>query len=120
LNVVQASSVLTLSELLSFAVTIFAAVHIDGVNHPQYHGVLLKKHTFLESNQKRFIRTFPINNFTSCELFERFNLITLIFRRVRKIAKKRLLASSGVCPPARPPAWNNSAPTGRICVKFYI
>jgi len=36
--------------------------------------------------------------------------------------EKRLLASS--CPPvrpsARPPAWNNSAPTGRILTKFDI
>jgi len=76
MNVVEASSALTLSELLSFAVTIFATVHTDGVNHPQYHGVLLKKQVFLGSNQKRIIRTVSVNNFTSCELFERLNLIT--------------------------------------------
>jgi hypothetical protein len=40
---------LTLSELLLFAVTIFATVHIDGVNRLQYRGVLLKKHVFLDS-----------------------------------------------------------------------
>ena len=36
---------LTLSELLLFAVTIFATVHIDGVNRLQYRGALLKKNT---------------------------------------------------------------------------
>jgi len=88
MNVVQESSTLTLSELLSFAVKIFATVHTDGVNHPHYHGVLVKKHVFLGSNQKRFIRTISVNNFTSYELFERLDLITLICRRVRKIAKR--------------------------------
>jgi hypothetical protein len=48
--------------------------------------VLLKKHVFLHWNQKRFIRTISVNNFTSYE-FERLSSITLIFRRVRKIAK---------------------------------
>ena len=45
-----------------------------------------------------------------------------IFRRVRKIAKKRLLASSCmfVCPSFLPCAWNNSAPTGWIFMKFDI
>ena len=40
------------------------------------------------------------------------------FRRVRKIAKMPLLASSGqsVCLSA----WNNSAPTGQIFMKFDI
>jgi hypothetical protein len=38
------------------------------------------------------------------------------FRRVRKIAK--ILASS--CPSIRPPAWNFSAPTGLIFMKFDI
>jgi hypothetical protein len=47
MNVVQPFSALTLSELLLFAVTIFATVHIDGINHPHYRGVLLKKHVFL-------------------------------------------------------------------------
>ena len=47
---------------------------------------------------------------------------TSLFRHVRKIAKKRLLASS--CPSVRPSvclsAWNNSAPTGRILIEFYV
>jgi hypothetical protein len=41
-----------------------------------------------------------------------------LFRRVRKIVKNRLLASS--CPSVRPSARNNSAPTVRIFMKFYI
>jgi hypothetical protein len=48
--------------------------------------------------------------------------LTLVFRRVSKIAKKRLLASSGLsvrlC--VLPSTWNNSAPTGRIFIKFDI
>jgi hypothetical protein len=40
------------------------------------------------------------------------------FRRFRKIAKKRLLASS--CLAVRLSAWYNSAPTGRIFMKFDI
>jgi hypothetical protein len=44
-----------------------------------------------------------------------------VFRRVHKIAK-RLLASSclSVCPSVGPSAWNNSAPTGQIFIKFYM
>ena len=42
-------------------------------------------------------------------------LLDGLFRRVYKIAKIRLLASSW--PPIRPPAWN-CAPTGRIFMKF--
>jgi len=36
--------------------------------------------------------------------------------------EKRLLASSclPICPSVRLSAWNNSAPTGQIFVKFYI
>ena len=43
-----------------------------------------------------------------------------IFRRVRKIAKELMLASScpSVLPYARPPAWNNSAAFGRIVMEF--
>jgi hypothetical protein len=42
-----------------------------------------------------------------------------VFRRVHKI-EKRLLASwcLSVCPSVRPSAWNNSAPTGQIFIKF--
>ena len=40
------------------------------------------------------------------------------FRRVRKIAPKRLLVSS--CLSVRLTAWNNSAPIGRIFTKFNI
>jgi hypothetical protein len=39
-----------------------------------------------------------------------------IFRGVRKNCEKRLLASS--CLPVRPSEWNNSAPTGRVFMKF--
>jgi hypothetical protein len=49
------------------------------------------------------------------------------FQARSKNCKMRLLASSlsacltvSVCPPFRPPAWNNSAPTGRIFMKFCI
>jgi hypothetical protein len=48
---------------------------------------------------------------TSC-----WNASPAIFGCVHKIAKKRLLTLSSVCPSA----WNNSAATGHICMKFYI
>ena len=41
-----------------------------------------------------------------------------LFTRIRKIAKRELLVSS--CPSVRPLEWNNSAPTGRIFMKFDI
>jgi hypothetical protein len=44
--------------------------------------------------------------------------LILLFRRVGKIFKRRLLASS--CQSVRLCRWNNSAPTRRIFMKFYI
>jgi hypothetical protein len=43
---------------------------------------------------------------------------TVVYRRVRKVAKKRLFASS--CPSVRLSAWKTSAPTERIFIKFDI
>jgi hypothetical protein len=43
----------------------------------------------------------------------------LIFRRVRKIAKGDYYLRD-VCLSVRPSAWNNSAPTGRIFIIYYI
>ena len=44
----------------------------------------------------------------------------VIFTRVRETAKSDYLASSclSVCLSVRSSAWNNSAPTGRIFIKF--
>jgi hypothetical protein len=43
----------------------------------------------------------------------------LVFRHVRKIAKSDYQLRH-VCPFVRPTAWNNSASTGRIFMKFDI
>jgi hypothetical protein len=43
----------------------------------------------------------------------------VVMRRVLKITK-RLLSSSCLCPSIRPFVWKNSAPTGRIFMKFDI
>jgi hypothetical protein len=46
------------------------------------------------------------------------SLYWLVFRRVRKITKKRLVAS--LCLSFRLSTWKNSAPTGRIFMKYGI
>jgi hypothetical protein len=45
-----------------------------------------------------------------------FRLLTFIFSSFRKFAKRGLLDSSCLC--TCPSAWNNSAPTGQIFIKF--
>jgi hypothetical protein len=47
-----------------------------------------------------------------------WNFETLFFKRVHKTAKRDCLASS--CLSVRLPTWNNSAPTGRIFIKFDV
>ena len=54
---------------------------------------------------------------TRLNLGLRYHLL-YFFRAFRKNCERRLLASS--CPFVRPSAWNNSAPTGRISMKFCI
>ena len=65
-----------------------------------------------------------ISALTTCQLIQNGNSFCslrskyFIIRRVRKIVKKRLLALS--CLSIRLCAWNNSAPNGRISIKFDI
>jgi hypothetical protein len=47
-----------------------------------------------------------------------WHVMCFVFRRFSQNCGKRLLASS--CLSVRPSAWNNSAPTGRIFMKFNI
>ena len=47
-----------------------------------------------------------------------YNMGAFLCRHVCKIAQRRLLVSP--CTSVRPPAWNNSASTGRIFMKFDI
>jgi hypothetical protein len=48
------------------------------------------------------------------------NVAFLFFRRLRKIAKKTTCVSfvTSVCPPARPPEWNDAAATGRTFINL--
>ena len=58
----------------------------------------------------------PMESFNGVAIFVIF--VQIVCRCVRKITKKRLLASS--CLSVRPSAWNISAPTGRIYMKLDI
>jgi len=52
-----------------------------------------------------------------------FNSSISFFRRVRKLAKREYLLRHvypSVYPSVRQPAWNNTAPTGRIFMKFGV
>jgi len=60
---------------------------------------------------------FPV---ISCSISGSTDLLEIIFRRFRKIAKSDCYLIMSVCPSVRPFAWKNSAPTEGIFMKFDI
>jgi len=54
------------------------------------------------------------------KLFPETSIVNTVFRRVRKIAKAAISFVMSACLSVRLFAWNYSAPTGRISMKFHV
>jgi len=103
-----------LNELINTRVLMneFAHIHMYGLIN-----ILYKIYT----NHKTRIRFKTSDRWTFINIFNMNT--TNVYRRVREVAKSNYwhrLVCPSVSLPARPPAWNDSAPTGRIFMKLGI